>query len=65
MNNCSTHYFFQYTYFSGAINSTLFNIDLTFEYSSWLKSKIEEIVDKTPKVPDGLIDKILIKAKIY
>jgi len=65
MNRCSTHYFFQYTYFAGTVNSTLFKTELTFEYSIWLKSKIEEIVEKTPEVPDRLIDNILKKAKVY
>ncbi len=64
MNKCSTHYFFQYTYFAGESNSCFFKTDFTFEYSNWLKSKIEEIVEKTPDVPDRLIDSILMKAKI-
>jgi len=65
MNKCSTHYFFQYTYYDGSVNSTLFQTDLTFEYSIWLKSKIEEIIEKTPEVPERLIDKLLKKAKVY
>lgn len=65
MNKRSTHYFFQYTYFAGSIDSSFFNTDLRFEYSNWLKSKIEEIVEKTPEVPDELINKILKKAKVY
>lgn len=65
MNRFSTHYFFQYTYFAGTINSSIINTNLTFEYSKWLKAKIDEIVEKTPEVPERLIDNILLKAKVY
>jgi len=65
MNKCSTHYFFQYTYFAGTENSKFFRTDLTFEHSIWLKTKIEKIVEKTPEVPDRLINSILKKAKVY
>lgn len=65
MNRCSTHYFFQYTYFAGTLYSSLLKTDFTFEYSKWLKTKIEEIVEKTPEVTDRLIDSILKKAKVY
>jgi len=65
MNGYSTHYFFQYTYFAGTLNSSLLKTDFTFEYSVWLKSKIEEVIEKTPEVPERLIDNILKKAKVY
>ena len=65
MNECSTHYFFQYTYYAGKTNSSLIKTDLTFEYSNWLRSKIEEVVEKAPKVPERLINNILKKAKVY
>ncbi len=65
MNESSTHYFFQYTYYAGKTNSSLIKTDLTFEHSLWLKSKIEEVIEITPEVPGRLIDNILKKAKVY
>ena len=65
MNNNSTHYFFQYTYFAGIENSSLIDAKLTFDITNWINERFEEVVNDTPELPDKLIDDILQKAKIY
>ena len=64
MDETSTPYFFQYTFFAGKEYSTLINATLKFDYDSWLLAKIDELVAKTPELPDKTIAEILKKASV-
>ena len=65
MDRKSTPYFFQYTYFAGKEHSFIINADFSFNYDYWLLSKINNLIVKTPDVPEELIKTILRKENIY
>lgn len=65
MDRKSTPYFFQYSYYAGKEHSIFINADLAFSHENWLASKINELIAKTPDVPDELIKTILKKANVY
>jgi len=64
MDETSTPYFFQYTFFAGKEHSTLINVSLKFDSESWLLAKIDELILKTPDLPDKTIAEILKKASV-
>ncbi len=61
MDRKFTPYLFQYTYFAGRENKSF----ISFEYEYWLSTKIERLIEKTPELPDKIIEAILKKANVY
>lgn len=64
MSESSTPYIFQYSYFFGVEQSSLLNANIYFDQEQWLLSKINELIAKTPEIPDRIIKRILEKTKI-
>jgi hypothetical protein len=64
MDEKSTPYFFQYTFFAGKEHSNIINCDLLFNYNNWVSIKINKLIASTPDVPDEMISNILKKANL-
>jgi hypothetical protein len=65
MDETFTPYIFQYTNYAGKENSVIINANLCFDYESWFKTRIDDLIAKTPDLPDEMIKKILKNANVY
>lgn len=65
MSLTSTPYIFQYTYFAGKERSSIINAKFVFDHNNWFMTNINELISKTPDLPDEIINRILKKANVY